>query len=150
MLILNFEIILNIINTIKLIITIVDPVGVFNIYELISPIINDIMDIITLDITTLLKFLYSIIDDIVGNIIKLDINSEPISLIPSTTTIEHNVANKILYKLVFIPMLFANLSSNVIANILLYEKIYKLTTNTDNTILIIISISLIDNIDPNK
>ena len=137
-------------NTNRLIITIVDPVGVFRMYELIRPIINDIIDIITLDITTLLNFLYIIIDVNVGNIIKLDINNEPISLIPSTTTIEHNTANNILYKLVFIPILFANFSSNVIANILLYEKIYKLITNIDNIILIIISILLIDNILPNK
>lgn len=137
-------------NTNRLIITIVDPVGVFRMYELIRPIINDIVDIIILDITTLLNFLYIIIDVNVGNIIKLDINNEPISLMPSTTTIEHNTANNILYKLVFIPILFANFSSNVIANILLYEKIYKLITNIDNIILIIISILLIDNILPNK
>ena len=115
----NLDITLNIINIIRLIITIVDPVGVFNIYEVIKPIINDIIDIKVLDITTFLKFLYIIIDDNVGNIIKLDIKSEPISLIPSTTTIEHNVANIMLYILVLIPILFANFSSNVIVNILL-------------------------------
>ena len=136
-------------NTNRLIITIVDPVGVFRMYELIRPIINDIVDIIILDITTLLNFLYIIIDVNVGNIIKLDINNEPISLMPSTTTIEHNTANNILYKLVFIPILFANFSSNVIANILLYEKIYKLITNIDNIILIITSLFDIDKILPN-
>ena len=84
---------------------------------------NEIIDIIILDITTFLNVLKYCIDDNVGKIIKLDINNEPINLIPSTTTIEHNTANIMLYKFVFIPIDLAKLSSNVIANILLYEII---------------------------
>ncbi len=44
-------------NTIKLTITIVDPVGDSNINDDINPITNVIIEIITLDITTLLNFL---------------------------------------------------------------------------------------------
>ena len=79
-----------------------------------------------------------------------DINNEPIKRIPRTTTTEHKLANIILYKLVLIPIDFANFSSKVIANILLYEIMYSNITITDNTILKITSVSLIDNILPNK
>ena len=47
------------------------------------------------------------------------INKDPTNLIPSTTIMEHNEANIILYKSTFIPIDLANVSSNVIANILL-------------------------------
>ena len=113
------EITLNIINTIKFTITIVAPVGVAYMYEIIKPTVNEIIEIIILDITTLLNFLKYCIDESVGNIIKLEIYNEPINLIPSTTVTEHRLAKIILYKFVFIPIDLANLSSNVIANILL-------------------------------
>lgn len=72
-----------------------------------------------LTITTDLNLLKYWHDDIVGKIIKLDINKAPISLIPSTTTTEQRLAKIMLYKLVLIPIDLANFSSNVIANILL-------------------------------
>ena len=84
------------IKIIKLITTIVAPVGNSIINDNIKPIIKAITDIITLDITTFLNFLNSCIDDNVGNIIKLDIKSDPIRRIPSTTTMEHKDANIIL------------------------------------------------------
>ena len=84
------------IKIIKLITTIVAPVGNSIINDNIKPIIKAITDIITLDITTLLNVLNSCIDDNVGNIIKLDIKSDPIRRIPSTTTMEHKDANIIL------------------------------------------------------
>lgn len=84
------------IKIIKLTITIVAPVGNSITNDNIKPIIKAITDIITLDITTLLNFLNSCIDDNVGNIIKLDIKSDPIRRIPSTTTMEHKDANIIL------------------------------------------------------
>ena len=49
-----------------------------------------------------------------------------------------------------IPIDFENFSSNVKANILLYEKIYKRIINIDNIILIITSLLFNDNILPNK
>ena len=110
--------ILKIIKTIKFTITIVAPVGVEFIYDIISPIIKVKIDMITLDITTLLNFLNISIDESVGNIIKLDIRSDPISLIPRTTTTEHRHAKIALYKSVFIPIDLANFSSKVMANIL--------------------------------
>ena len=97
----------------------VAPVGTSNINDVIKPIIKAITDIIMLDITTFLKDLKTCIDDKVGNIIRLDISKAPIRRIPSTTTIEHNEANIILYIFVLIPIDFANTSSKVIANILL-------------------------------
>ena len=81
-----YDIILKIISVIKFIMTMVAPVGASNMYEAIIPIIKVIIDINALDITVLLKFLNNCIDVILGNIIKLDIKSEPIILIPITTT----------------------------------------------------------------
>ena len=62
--------ILKIIKTIKFTITIVAPVGVEFIYDIISPIIKVKIDMITLDITTLLNFLNISIDESVGNTMK--------------------------------------------------------------------------------
>jgi len=70
-------------------------------------------------IITLLKVFTTCIADIVGKIIKLEMRSAPINLIPSTTTIEQRIANIALYKLVLIPIDLANSSSNVKAKILL-------------------------------
>lgn len=86
---------------------------------MISPVVKDIIEYITLEITTLLNFLNICIDEIVGNIIKLEISNDPTNFIPKTTTIEHNIANMMLYIFVLIPIELVNLSSNVIANILL-------------------------------
>ena len=47
-------------------------------------------------ITTLLKFLKYNPADKQGKIIKLEINKDPINLIPSTTIIEHKLASIIL------------------------------------------------------
>ena len=100
--------------------------------------------------TTLLNFFTICMDERVGKIIKLDIRSDPINLIPSTTTIEQRPANIILYISVFIPTTFAKFSSNVIANILLYENIYNDIIIIDKKILIITSLLSIDSILPNK
>ena len=137
-------------NIIRFIITIVAPVGTSNKNDTIRPIMNAITDIIILDITTLLNLLNTCIDDSVGKIIKLDINNEPISLIPNTIVIEHKIAKIMLYRFVLIPIDLENLSSNVIANILLYEKIYNKTTINDKTIQRMISLSPIDKMLPNK
>jgi hypothetical protein len=83
-------------NTIKLAITIVAPVGVAYINDIYNPTINDTIEIIILDIITLLNFLNNCIDESVGSTIKLDINKDPINLIPNTTTIEHKLANTTL------------------------------------------------------
>lgn len=96
LLIFNNDIILNTTKIIKLIITIVEPVGYSFTNDKVSPTLNDIILITTLDITTLLSDLKYCIEDSVGKIIKLDIKSDPISLIPKTTTIEHKHAKIIL------------------------------------------------------
>lgn len=105
-------------KTMRFIITIVAPVGVAYINEITRPIINEMIDIKTLDITTLLKFLKICIEESVGKIIKLEINKDPISLMPNTTVIEHRLAKIILYKSVLIPIDLAKSSSKVIAKIL--------------------------------
>ena len=87
---------LNTIKTIKSTKTIVAPVGVADKYDIVIPRTNAIKEIIMLDIKTVLNFLNICIDDKVGNMIKLDINKDPISLIPITTTKEHKLAKIML------------------------------------------------------
>ena len=113
------EINFKIINTIKLTRTIDAPVGVETIYEIYNPIIKVIIEITILEITTLLNFLNSCIEESVGKIIKLEISSAPTNRIPKTTIIEQRQAKIILYNSVLIPIDLANFSSNVIAKILL-------------------------------
>ena len=83
-------------NTARFTITIVAPVGVENKYESISPVTNENIETNMLIITTLLNFLKICIEVKVGKMIKLDIKSAPINLIPSTTTTEHRQAKSIL------------------------------------------------------
>ena len=80
---------LKIINIIKFTITIVAPVGASKIYDKINPKVKAITETIILDITTVLNFLNICIDVNVGKIIRLDISSDPIILIPITTITEH-------------------------------------------------------------
>lgn len=62
---------------------------------------------------TCLNFLNTCIEERAGKIIILDINKVPIILIPITIVIAVKEANKILNNLVWIPVAFANDSSNV-------------------------------------
>ena len=146
----NLDNILKIINIKRFIITIVDPVGVPLLYEINNPNANVTKDKIELDIITFLKLLNICIEQILGKIIKLDINKAPISLMPSTIIIEQRLANIILYKSVLIPIDLANVSSNVKANILLYDTKYKTITRIERIIETITSVLLIDNMLPNK
>ena len=130
--------------------TMVAPVGVSNMYDVIIPNINVIMDIDALEMTTDLKFLNTCMEVILGNIIKLDIRSEPIILIPITTTNEQSPAKMTLYFSVSMPIDFANFSSNVIANILLYDSVYSSNTAIVSSVLSIMSFPVTDNILPNK
>ena len=144
------DIILKSTNTNKLTITMVEPVGDSYTYDVYKPMINEMIDKNKLDNTTLLNFLKSCIDDNVGKMIKLDIKRAPTNFIPNTTMIEHNDAKIMLYNSVLMPIDLANLSSKVIAKILLYEKIYSIITINERIILIITSRLLTDNILPNK
>ena len=80
----------------KFTITIVAPVGASRIYEVINPNVKAITEITMLDKTTVLNFLNICIDVKVGKIMRLDINSEPISRIPITTITEHRQEKIIL------------------------------------------------------
>ena len=62
------------------------------------------------------KFLNTSIDVIAGNIIKLDINRDPIKRIPITIVIDVKTASKHKYRFVLIPIACAKTSSNVTAN----------------------------------
>lgn len=126
------------------------PVGVSKIYELIRPMVNVKVDITTLEMTTDLNFLNTCMDVILGKIIKLDIKSEPIILIPMTTIREHNEAKMMLYFSVFIPTDLANFSSNVMANILLYDKVYNKMVVMNSTTLITMSLSVTDRMLPKR
>ena len=107
-------------------------------------------DIIVLDMTTDLNFLNICMEVILGKIIKLDINSEPIILIPMTTINEHNDANRQLYFSVLIPIDLANFSSKVMANILLYDRVYSNTVMTNKITLSIISLLVTANMLPKR
>lgn len=115
----KIDIILKIIKNSKFIITIVDPVGVSYTNESNNPEINEINEIIVLIIITVLNLSTICIVASVGNIIKLEIRSAPINLIPITITNEQIIAKIILYKFVLIPIDLANFSSKVIKKILL-------------------------------
>ena len=57
-----------------------------------TPTMQHKTEIITLAIITLLYVLNTCLAEIVGNIIKLDINNAPKIFIPTTTVKEHNIA----------------------------------------------------------
>ena len=84
----------NIKNIKRFIITILAPVGVPHIYEQNIPIKKHTIDITAEDIITDLKLLNTLIDDNAGNIIRLDINNEPINLMPITMVIAVSTAIK--------------------------------------------------------
>ncbi len=87
---------LKIINIIRLTITTLAPVGASKKYDRINPIAKAMIDMNTLLMTTPLKVLDICIAESVGNIIRLDIKSDPINFIPNTTTIEQIIATTIL------------------------------------------------------
>ena len=95
------------------------PVGISYIYDINMPTKKHIIEIIKEFITTALKLLKTLIDVSVGKIIRLDINKEPIVLIPKTMISEVKNAIIILYKFTLIPVALEKFSSKVIANILL-------------------------------
>ena len=136
-------------NDIMLTATIVAPVGVSSIYEKARPIIKHTADKTAEHITTLLNLLHTRIDVSAGKIIRLEIRSVPIILIPSTTVTAVRTDNTVLYNPVFTPVALAKLSSNVIAKIRLYRKTNTAITITDKTTLITVSVRLMDSILPN-
>ena len=81
-------------------------------------------------IITFLNLVNTCIAERAGRIIILEINNDPIILIPTTIITAVKQANIILYTFVLIPIALAKLSSNVTANILLYKKIKETTTTT--------------------
>ena len=99
--------------------TIVDPTGVDKSIEDSIPSKAHIIDIIAEHMTTDLKFFISLIAESAGNTIKADISNEPTRFIPSTIIIAIIIAIKRLYLSVLTPVAFENVSSKVIANILL-------------------------------
>ena len=70
-------------------------------------------------ITTLLNVRHTRMEVSAGKIIRLEIKSAPIIRIPSTIVTAVSTAISVLYRSAFTPVAWANVSSNVIANILL-------------------------------
>jgi hypothetical protein len=95
------------------------PVGVEYTKEAVIPIKKHITERTAEEITTLLKLLNILIEVNDGKIIRLDIKSAPIILIPKTTVIAVSAAIKALSAPVFVPDAFAKVSSKVTAKILL-------------------------------
>ena len=81
-------------KTIKFAMTMVAPVGVPHTYEPKIPTKKHSMDITAEETITDLKLLKTLIEDSAGNIIKLEINSEPIKRIPTTIVIAVRIAIK--------------------------------------------------------
>ncbi len=106
-------------KTVKLVTTILAPVGISIKHDNISPSKKQNTDIILDDITTCLNFLNILIEDKLGKIIKLDINNVPIILIPMTIVIDVSIASNEFNKLTLVPVALAKFSSNVTVNILL-------------------------------
>ena len=106
-------------KTVKLVTTILAPVGIANIHDNSNPMIKHNTDMMLDDMTTCLNFLNILIEDRLGNMIREDINRVPIILIPITIVILVSNAISELNNFVLVPVAFANDSSNVTANILL-------------------------------
>jgi hypothetical protein len=92
------------------------PVGVLYMYETTTPEKKHTIEIMAEQIVTFLNFFSNRIELSAGKIIRLEISITPINLMPSTMVRAVNKAISILYKPVFIPAVFAKVSSNVMAN----------------------------------
>ena len=110
---------------------------------------NEITEISAEEKITCLNFLNTCIEESAGKIIILDINKVPIILIPITIVIAVKEANKILKSLVWIPVAFANDSSNVTEKIRWYKRIKVPITKIEVTNIIIKSCWLAKTILPN-
>ena len=100
--------------------------------------------------TTPLKLVHTRIAVSVGITIRLEMSSEPIIIIPSTTVTEVSTAKIMLYTAGLTPVALAKLSSNVTENILLYRKMNAAITMTDSTTLSITSLLFIARILPKR
>lgn len=139
------------IKQIKLTNTIDEPIGSLSIiHDVIIPMLNDTAPNIEANIKTFLNDLNNCLDDIVGNIIKAVINKAPITFIPITTVKLVSIDSNKLIRFVLIPCDFANVSSNVTENILLYKTIYTPTTIKQIIILKTQSVTLHPSKDPYK
>lgn len=129
-----------IINTMKLINTIEEPIGkLVIIHEANKPIIKDITLDTLANIVTPLYVLNICLADNVGKIINEVINKAPITFIPITTVNEVKTEIIMLIKFVLVPVDLENVSSNVTENILLYKNTYITMTTKANIILNITS-----------
>ena len=94
----------------------VAPIGVEKLYDMVIPTKNDITEIITEQTVTERNVLNNIIAVNAGKIMRLEIKSDPINRIPTTIVTDVKIANRLMYRLILIPIAFANISSNVTAN----------------------------------
>jgi|AKZA01.1.fsa_nt_gi hypothetical protein len=94
----------------------VAPIGVEKLYDTVIPIKKDMTEITTEQTVTEKKVLNNIIAVNAGKMMRLDINRDPINRMPTTIVTDVNIANKLMYRLILIPIAFAKVSSNVTAN----------------------------------
>lgn len=106
-----------IINAIILTATILAPVGVSSIYDPIIPKVKHPAETAAEVMTAAINLLHTLIAVSAGKIIRLDIKSDPIILIPKTTVTAVITAITVLKNPVLIPAAFAKFSSNVTAKI---------------------------------
>lgn len=97
----------------------VDPTGVPASIDTKIPTQAHTTEIPTEQIVTLRKLRNIRIADNAGNITSAEISSDPTRFIAITITTAIKTASNVLYRFVFIPVALANVSSNVIENILL-------------------------------
>ena len=105
-------------NTITFTITTLAPGAVSIARDENKPIRKQVTEINPEHITTERKLLQILIEVIAGKIIRLEIRSDPIIIIPKTIVTAVKTAISILYIFIFIPVAFEKLSSNVTAKIL--------------------------------
>ena len=104
---------------------------------------------ITEHILTTRYLLHIRIDDRLGKIMRLDIRSAPIILIPITTVTAVSTARNPIYNPALVPVALAKFSSNVTANILLKNTIKSKTTMIESIRLTSASSSLRESMLPN-
>ena len=95
------------------------PAGDAHTYDTVIPTTKHTTEITPELIITLLNVRHTRIDVSAGKMIRLEIRSAPIIRIPNTIVTAVKTAINVLYISAFTPVALANVSSNVMANILL-------------------------------
>lgn len=104
-------------SAMRLVRTIVAPVGVLKVYEAVRPIMKQIMERMAEMIILPRKVRLRWSAERQGKIMRLETSNAPSMRMPITIINEHKTARIVLYSWTLMPMALAKFSSNVIANI---------------------------------